>query len=238
MTSRLQQLASSRRPRAGFTLIELLVVIAVIGILAAILFAGLGGTGRSASLQSAQATVANCVTAARTRAMAAGRNARLLVQIDPGSVNAHDRFLRYIVLQVDDGTQWQTLSTFLLPEGVALLPRYVSSFSKLVESPAAWTRPSDGGELRSSAFRSVATNYPDAEVSLAINSATVERWAAVKFAAAGTTSNVGDLVVGMTNILAPGSGSLPCQFVGPDAVRGVSITTYGLPVQINGRDGF
>ncbi|MDB6114504.1 MAG: hypothetical protein JWQ62_1449, partial [Lacunisphaera sp.] len=82
---------------AGFTLLELLVVIGLIAGLSFVLISGLGGGGKSAALQSAQATLANLLMAARMKAMATGQPARVLVQIDPASPDASSRYLRYLV---------------------------------------------------------------------------------------------------------------------------------------------
>ena len=62
------------RKSGGFTLLELLVVVGLTAALSFVLIGGLGGGGKSAALQSAQATMANLVTAARVKAMATGQS--------------------------------------------------------------------------------------------------------------------------------------------------------------------
>ncbi|MDB6166706.1 MAG: hypothetical protein JWQ83_1846 [Lacunisphaera sp.] len=226
---------------AGFTLLELLVVIGLIAGLSFVLISGLGGGGKSAALQSAQATLANLLMAARMKAMATGQPARVLVQIDPASPDASSRYLRYLVLQVANGGNWDTQTDAYLPDGVGLLPRDIATPANLMAPGKTWTRPSDGSALRSTALRAVIVSFPDAEVALAINSSTTERWAAIKFTAAGTTQNSSDLILASLVRLAPATfqaGESPVQFDNPDNVRGLSLSSYGVPTLINSRASY
>ena len=108
------------RHRRGFTLFELLVVIGLIAALSLVLLGGLGGGGKSAALQSAQAVLANLVSAARTKAQADGGGTRLLINIDPANTADPSRFLRYIAIQTQVAGVWQsaTVVDIYLPEGV------------------------------------------------------------------------------------------------------------------------
>ena len=162
------------------------------------------GTSQSAALQSAQATLANLVAVTRTKALASGGSARLLVNIDPASPLAEGRYLRYLVMQVQNGAGWETAGDAWLPDGVCLVPRDPTAPPNLLAPGAPWTRPSDSSSLRSTAQRAAGPGFSDAEVTLAINSGNVELWAAIKFTAIGTTANSGDLVVASCRALPPG----------------------------------
>ncbi len=230
----------SARTRA-FTLLELLIVIGLIAVICVWIAPGLSGGSRSASLQSAQTTLANLVAVTRTKAVATGSSARLLVNVDVTNASANGRYLRFIAAQVQDGTGWDTIGTAWLPEGVGLLPRDPTIPANLLPAGPAWTRPSDGAQLRSSALRPVGPVYLDAEVTLAVDSPTSELWAAVKFTALGTTANGGDLVLASCHLLPPGSyvsGESPLQFENQETVRGLMLSAYGLPEYVNGREGF
>ncbi|WP_438483093.1 pilus assembly FimT family protein [Oleiharenicola lentus] len=225
---------SPRSSRRGFTLMELLVVIGVIAGLTFFLVRGVN-QGKGAALQSGQALISNLLIAARTQAVSSGQGARILIQNDPTSVDASRRYLRYVVLQVSDGTNWITVSDAYLPDGVAVLPRDLTNPSNLVNSEKLWTRPSDGAALRSTSLRTTS------EYTLAVNSNTAEQWTAVAISASGATGNSGDLILGSVKMFPPDAtvaGMSPIQFEDPETVRGVSIGTYGVAVLVNGRQGF
>lgn len=220
----------------AFTLLELLVVLGLIAALSFVLIGGLGGGGKSAALQSAQATVANLIAAARVKAVASQREARVLFHIDPNSPLAAERYLRYYALQQRNASgAWETTQTGVLADGVGVLPRLITSPSNLVAPGLNWTRPSDNGALRSSAFRAAA------EEVLEIDGLIGERWTAITIAAFGTTTNSGDLVLGALTRLPPTettAGLSTVQFSNPEQVRGVSLSGYGLAVLVNERSGF
>lgn len=222
------------RRRRGFTLIELLVVIGLIGVIAGVWLSFGGEGGQAAALRSAEATVTNLLIAARTRAVATGRPARVAVQCDPVSPQAHERYLRYLVLQSRDETGWQTIADAFLAPGAYLLPRDPASVPGLLKSGQDWTRPSDGQALRSSALRSAAVTA-DAEFDAALNGEVVERWAAIVFSGLGTTPCSGDLVLarGRVQPTVP-----PVVFDTPDHVCGAAVSTYGLVTRRPDRTSF
>jgi prepilin-type N-terminal cleavage/methylation domain-containing protein len=226
-----------RRQSRGFTLLELLVVVGLIAALTAVLIGGLGGGGKSAALQSAQATMANLVTAARVKAMATGQSARVLVHVDQNSTAQPVRFMHYVALQVQVAGVWQLAADAYLPDGVYVVPGNFATIPAglfATNTSAAWVK-SDGSALRSTALRS---NQITAET---INSATAEQWVSFSIAAAGTTAQWGDIILAAGKLRAPGSytaGESPIELENPEAVRGVTLSIYGVPALVNGRTSF
>ena len=232
-----QQLFPRMKALKAFTLLELLVVVGLIAALSFLLIGSLGGGGKSAALQSAQATMASLVTAARVKAMATGQSARVLVCIDQNSAALPARFLRYVALQVQINGIWQLLADGYLPAGVYVLPGNFSTIPTglfATTTNPAWTK-SDGSALRSTALRS---NQITAET---INSTTTEQWVSLSITAAGTTAQAGDIILIVGRQRAPGSyaaGDSPVELENPEQVRGVTLSTYGVPALINNRASF
>ncbi len=222
------------RPSDGFTLLELLVVIGLIAGLSVFLVGGLAGGRGSVALQAGQSTVANLLLTARTQAIATGRDTRVLVHNDPVEVNQPQRYLRCLVLQINEDGVWRTLSDVYLPEGVHVLPRDPTTPSNLLLAGPSWTR-ADGASLRSTVFRAAG------DLTLTVNSPVGERWATIGFTAAGTTANSGDLVLAMASAVPPEGGPAglsPVQFANPEQVRGLSLSGYGLISLVDSRMGF
>ncbi len=233
-----QSLSPQRRRRA-FTLLELLVVIGLIAALSLVLLGGLGGGSKSAALQSAQATLANLISAARTKAQAGGGGARLLINVDPASTNEPSRFLRFIVIQTQLAGLWQPepMVEIYLPENIYVVPGNFSSIPVGLFSPSSgrpWTK-ADGSLLRSTALRA------NQILSLTINNPVAEQWVSINFASAGTTAQPGDLILATGHRRSPGSyteGESPVELENPETVRGLTLSTYGLPAMINDRASF
>jgi type II secretory pathway pseudopilin PulG len=221
----------------GFTLLELLVVIGLIVAMSLVIIGGLGGSGRSVALQTAQATVTSMVTAARVRAMASGRSVRVLIHVDWDSAARPARFLRYLLLQVQVDGAWQPVADAYLPDGVYIAP---GNFRDLpaglfgASTSVSWTR-SDGSALRSTALR-------DNQISFeTINSPVAERWVSLTIAAAGTTAQSGDIILALGRPRPPGSyaaGDSPVELENPEAVRGLTLSSYGVPTLVNQRASF
>jgi len=229
----------SARGRRGFTLLELLVVIGLIAALSLVLLGVFGGGGKSAALQSAQTTMANLVVATRTKAQTGGGGARLLIHVDPTSTSDPSRYLRYVAIQTQVAGEWQPVPavTIFLPEGVYVVPGNSSSIPAGLFSADAvtpWTK-SDGSALRSTALRA------NQIVAVALNSNFAEQWVSVSFASAGTTAQSGDIILAAGHRRAPGSfvlGESPVELENPETVRGLTLSTYGLPALINDRESF
>jgi prepilin-type N-terminal cleavage/methylation domain-containing protein len=153
----------------AFSLLELLVVVGLIAVLA-VTAIGTFGKNEATALRAAQASLANLVVAARTKAVATNRPVRLLINIDVGSP---DRFLRKAVLQIQEGAAWTTLGEAAMPDGVYVVPgNFALPPGLLAAGAAGWTR-NDGSSLRSTAFRSAnllteAILSPDPETWMAL----------------------------------------------------------------------
>lgn len=219
------------RSHAAFTLLELLVVVGLIAAMSFLLLGGLAAGGRSAALQAGQATFSNLVVAARSRAVASSRSTRLLVQHDPQSPIAAERYLRFMALEELRQGQWQTLQTISLPHGIHVLPHENRIPAGLLAEETAW-RKTDGKRLHSSAlFRPL--------VSRPIDSPIAEQWAELVFSAHGTTATSGQIVVAAGRAAQVRvAGDSPVVLDNAEMVRGVQLSVYGLAVTIDGREGF
>ncbi len=225
------------RASPGFTLLELLVVIGLIAVMSFFLGRGLTDAGTTAALQSGQSLIANLVTAARTKAMARGQSARVLVHVDPGSTGQPRRYLRQVAVQVQTGTGWQTVTDACLPEGIYIVPGNFSTIPAglFATGPTiSWIKV-DGSALRSTALRS---NQITAET---INSPDTEQWVSFTLSAQAGTAQPGDIILASGRARAPGSylaGESPVELVNPENVRGLTLSSYGVPAFINSRSGF
>lgn len=226
----------TRAPRA-FTLLELLVVIGLIAGLSFFIAGGLSGGGKTAALQSAQSTLAGLVTAARTKAMASGQSARLLVQIDATSTTRPLRYLRYVAVQTLGPAGWQTMVDAYLPDGVYIVPGNFSAIPAGLFAPGTaspWAK-ADGSALRSTALRA---NQITTE---SINSVGAEQWVGITLSASAGTAQPGDLILASGRVRPPGSypaGESPVELDNPDHVRGLTLSAYGVPALINARTSF
>jgi|GEM_PF-792754 len=213
-------------PRA-FTLIELLVVIAVVGILAGLAFSGTGVAEQSTALRSAQATLANALSATRSRALARGVPVALAVHDDP---NNPGRYRRMIAIVEDMGTAPKVVAVFELPKHVYVLP-HRARFTEQMREPGNWVGGSSGTALGSTRFLS-----PGGVITVAINSPIAERWEYALVTPSGTMSGGGSLIVGVAERI--DAGPFPIRFQSPAQVRGLMVSNYGLARMINGRAGF
>lgn len=226
-----------RSVSSGFTLLELLVVIGLVAGLSFFIAGGLSGSGKLAALQSAQSALVHLVTAARTKAMASGQSARVLVQIDATSTAQPLRYLRYVAVQTQSSTGWQTTVETYLPDGIYVVPGNFSAIPAGLFAPGtttSWTK-ADGSALRSTALRA---NQITAET---INSAGTEQWVSITISANAGTMQSGDIILATGRVRPPGSylaGESPVELDNPDSVRGLTLSSYGVPALINARTSF
>lgn len=234
-----------KRAIRGFTLLELLVVIGLIAALSFFLMGGLTGGGQVAALQSAQATLANLVTAAGAKAGGTGRKVRLLVNADP---TATDHYLRQVVLQSANEAgaspaNWETTAEASLPEGVYVVPPSLAQAVGLVATPSDWKRGSDpAADLVSDLFanQTLLAALP--------GDSSAQAWMGVAFTPNGTLAALdggvppkGALLIVPGVRRPPGSylaGESPVQLVNPSAVRGLVVSAYGVPALLNERAAF
>lgn len=224
------------RQRA-FTLLELLVVMALIATLSFFILSSRGESGRSASLRAAQAMFSNLITLARTQAMASGQSSRLLINVDPASTGEPRRYLRYVVVQLQTASGWQTLTDTFLPESVYVIPGNFGTLPAGLFAPGEnvpWTKV-DGSALRSTALRS---NRITSET---INGSTTEQWVGITLSSAANTTQSGDVILINGRPRPPGSfaeGEAPVVLENPGNVCGVTLSVYGVPALINSRTSF
>lgn len=228
--------------RHGFTLLELLVVVALIAVLSSFIAGGLAGGGRATALHSAQTTLANLVTAARTKAVATNRKTRLLVNNDPAQA---DRYLRLVVLQVGrqpgaSPADWDTVQTVTLPAETGVVPALLTG---LVTDAGQWKRVSDTtADLVSDLLTNQSTSHQ------LEGDAAAQLWMGVAFTPNGTLAALGagpppkgSLVIARTQVRAPGTyaaGEPPLRLRDPEAVRGLILSAYGVPALLNDRNAF
>ncbi len=105
--------------RSGFTLLELLVVIAIIGLMISF---GVGFSGRSTEMGSAQRLVGTLLEQTRIQASTKASRARLIVYDDHADPEKYHRFLRVVVEQEADNWVPADNDGVYLPKGVFIVP--------------------------------------------------------------------------------------------------------------------
>ena len=247
------------RTRHGFTLIELLVVIAIIGVLAAVLVGGLGGGSDSVKLQAAQASIANLITVARSKAISRGLRTRLVFHADMRTGHNPERFLNYILLQQlpepksdwrDD--DWMTVSTHSLPEGIYVLPYDLSQYPGIVPDEVSlkteWTYNADDSRVMSSKLFQTSSRLGLEIDAHGTNSTSyyqgimlTERGTLSKLDGSGSflKNTRPDVLVVSGSKSEPSviaDGQSPVVFTNANLLRAVLVSKYGVPVIINNRE--
>ena len=197
----------------GFTLIELLVVVALIASLAAGIGLALRQPGESVSLQSAQATLAGLLGAARGRAALTQQDVRCSIAADPADSGTYLRFIR--VLEQDPSNWLAKEDGFLLPAGVFVVPPAPAA----VPGNTAWP----------SSRRSTA--LPSSAQSVTINGVAGSLCYCVQFTPRGTTGG-GYLLLTAGHYLT-GSPTPTLTLDDSDNVRGALLRATGALTFVN-----
>ena len=208
-------------PAAGFTLLELLVVVALIVSLAGGIGLALRQPGESVSMQSAQATLAILLGAARGRAALSQQDARCAIAADPADCATCLRFVRVLEQDPTDPSNWLAEEDgVLLPAGVYVVPPAPAA----VPGNPAWP-----ASRRSTAL-------PSSALSVTINGVSAGLWYCVQFTPRGTTGG-GYLLLTAGHFTA-GSPAPALIMDDSDNLRGVLIRSLGALTLINDAGAF
>lgn len=212
-----------KRVRGGFTLIELLVVIGVIGVLAAVIGMSLGRGNSGTALQSAQSVTASLLGGARAQAASTNSDGALVVNVTATSEN----HLREFYVVTWDGTNWRAKGEpTLLPAGIYFVP---SNTPSGVTFEGTWA-----ATIRSSALTGANFNVKASDGSTNISSddyRIVARFTQRGMTGANTISRVVFSPVERTS-------ATNITFNNPAAVRGLTISNYGIATFINDAEAF
>lgn len=205
--------------RDAFTLVELMVVLALLVALA-------GGAGLALkpgddllALQGGQTLLVQSLALVRAQAALSGRNASLAVSLDPARPEQSMRSLA-VAIRDPAAPTWQRVSAWMpLPTGVALLP---------ASAPLGpWIEPgSDWSGLLSSALAAQPTLIGTESALL------------LEFTPRGTVVGGGGNLILATHRRVPPGSATAFIYATPDAVRGVSVSAYGVAEWIHERAGF
>ncbi len=215
-----------KRSRSGFTLIELLTVIGLIAVFSVVLGLALGRGNSGAALQSSQATLQGLFASARGQAAINQGDAYVVVNVDPQSEGFLREFHVALAVRAVGSPIGSPIDSYravgspvTLSQGVYLVPRTTAHTYGGVLS-------FDGYNL-STAFSESGTNGMTDIDGLS------GRYAIVN----GMTSR-GTSIGGGQIVLAPAERRSPDSwvFTNPDAVRGVSISHYGVLTFLNDRE--
>lgn len=194
-------------------------MLALVAVLAGGAGLALRGGDRGVALQSGQAALVSLLAAARSQAALAGRNAALVLHADPLDA---ERCLRALAPAVRDsaGAAWERTGAWMtLPGDTAVLPPAAPAGDLTVPGL-------DWGGLRSSAFAAGPENLGGVPAYV------------LAFTPRGTVvGGGGNLVLAPAVRTRPGVG-FPLRFDQPEAVRGVSVSAYGVATLIHDRSGF
>jgi len=218
--------------RRAFTLIELLVVIGVIAVIAGAGFSILNGRNSGTNLANSQLLSVSLLNSARAQAAATGRNARLLVAADP-AVAAQDDFLRRFYVAYQDVDQTTGIGTWRLTDAGTPLPPGVYVVPENVDS----TYMASGVTLFTANFRS---NFSGATtITQTYPGVTPGVFWYIEITPRGTLVNAPDrIVIASAQVAPPGSTPPGPRFDNDQNLRGLRISTYGIPTLVNDAASF
>ncbi len=247
------------RKHRAFTLVELLIVIAVIGILAGSLAAVLRTGDKGPALQAAQATLSGFVSAARAQAALGNTNATLVIWANRDDPETYLRRAA-VAVRVDTNDDGEFDDYAIqgdiqdLPRGIFFVPEDAGiNLPAKLEPLVDWRTPvtlvytesqaSGNGTTSSSTsgkgfkrFEEGSTpqwqNDPDAPTSY---------YESISFDPYGSlaTPTVNYMAVAPGDIaVGPSSSDRGVIFRASDNVRGLKLSAYGLPIQLNEKAAF
>lgn len=203
---------STRFVRA-FTLIELLVVISIIAVLAAGVGLALKGGNPGAALRGGQSTLMSALAAAKGQAALNQANAMIIVDADSTS----DTFLRSVrvVVEKTAGTWTEVGAPVILPQGIYIVPK--GTLTGVALSSSAASHASDFFTTTGSVTGITGTFIQSN-----------------KFTSLGTLSGGvgGRLLVAAGTITGPNAVTID----NANAVRGLVLSKYGIPVLVSEGD--
>ena len=214
--------------RAAFTLIELLVVIGLIAVVSGVLGLALGRGNSGTALQSGQSTTVAMLAGARARAAVTQQNAAVLINVTPSSGG----FLRELRLATTvDGSTWIDTGTVSeLPNGIFVVPANSAFTSLVVEVASGWDIDRRSNNFNGGPYRVRASDTGSEYISpddYRVLAQFTPLGGSVPIASPGGTLP--------TVVLAPAEreSAERIRFPNADALRGMTISTYGIPTLIN-----
>lgn len=210
----------------AFTLIELLVVIGIIAILAAGIGVALRGNNPDASLRGAQGLISGVLSGARGQAALTQSNARIIVQAD----STRDDFLRSIRVVIPDPAntaQWKQVGAeVILPPNVYVVPH--------INTLTGVTFDSTNGTWNVGRYSTFLRAATAADVAGLVNASASTILVSRDITALGTVDGSGRIVV------TPGraSGATSVVLDNASAVRGLSVSRYGVATLVNEAESF